>query len=125
MVEDDECLETPKQLAARKNLSEGKIRHLVQSGQLEQVMIGSRVHIPSGAWGRFIKREIESCHAEIRDQNSAGSASANAFTSLGPSEAAAASAALARQTANKLKSSSRNFSSSDNGEAARVIPIKS
>jgi hypothetical protein len=48
-------LETPKQLAARIGLSERQVRHLIQTRQLEHVMIGCRVHIPVGAFARFIE----------------------------------------------------------------------
>ena len=48
----DERLETPKELAARVNLSERQVRRLIQTRQLEHVMIGSRAHIPSGAFAR-------------------------------------------------------------------------
>ena len=41
-----ESLETPKQLAARVGLSVGQVRHLIQSRQLEYVMIGSRALFP-------------------------------------------------------------------------------
>ncbi len=50
----DVCLETPKQLAARVGVSERKVRLLIQTKQLEHVMIGCRVHIPCGAFERFI-----------------------------------------------------------------------
>ena len=53
-------------------------------------------------------KEGTPCHDETRDRGFAGSTSASASTSPGPNRAAAASARLARQTANKLKSCSRN-----------------
>jgi excisionase family DNA binding protein len=102
----DERLETPKQLAKRLGISERKVRWLLQSKQLEYVMIGCRAHIPEGAFRRFIAaRKVAPCPDEIKDQDCAGSRSESAFTSPGPNRAAAASARLARQTAKKLKSS--------------------
>ena len=117
-----ERLETPKQLATRVGLSERQVRHLIQTRQLEHVMIGCRIHIPVGAFTRFLEaRSVLPCHDETKDRDCGGSTSGAVTTSSGPSEAAAASAALARQTANKLKSSSRSSSSSATAEPARVI----
>ena len=122
----DERLETPKQLALRIGISERKIRHLIETGQLEHVMIGCRVHIPVGAFARFIEAtKVLPCPGETKDHGSAGSTSEAAFTLYGPSEAAAASAALARQTANRLKSSSPNSCNSGTDEQARVIRLRS
>jgi len=99
----EDRLETPKQLAARVNLSEGQVRNLIKTGQLEHIMIGSRVHIPSGAFARFLEaKKVKPCQDAIKDRDSVGSPSASASTSRGPSGAAAASARLARQTAHKL-----------------------
>jgi hypothetical protein len=107
----DECLETPKQLARRVGLTEGKIRHLINTRQIEHVWIGSRVHVPKGAFGRFIEaKKVTPCQDEIKVPVSVGSKSATATTSSGPNMVAAASAALARQTATRLKSSSPNGS---------------
>jgi excisionase family DNA binding protein len=41
-------LETPKQLAKRTGLSERQIRHLIETGKLEHVPVGSRIFIPAG-----------------------------------------------------------------------------
>src|SRR5215472_15496959 len=51
----DDRLETPKQLAARVGVSERQIRLLIQTRQLEHVIIGCRVHIPIGALCRCKK----------------------------------------------------------------------
>ena len=120
-------LETPKQLATRVGVSERQVRHLIQTRQLDFVQIGCRVHIPAGAWERFIKAKTvrASWDAETKDHACAGSKNAGATTSVGPSVAAAASAALARTTANALKSSSRNGSKSEDDSPAQVIPLKS
>jgi hypothetical protein len=122
----DERLETPKQLAARVGVSERQIRHLIQERLLEHVYIGSRVHIPVGAFARFVQaKRVRPCQDAIRGHDSGGSISADASTSLGPNVAAAASARLARQTANKLKSSSRSGFSEEDGDLGHVIPLRS
>ena len=119
-------LETPKQLAARVGLTERQVRHLITSGQIEYVEIGKRILLPVTAFANFLAaKKVKPCHAETKDHASAGSPSAMVSTSAGPNTAAAASAALARQTAHKLKSSSRNGSSSEAAATAQVIPLKS
>ena len=94
--ETDERLETPKQLAKRVGISEGQIRHLIRKGDLDHVMIGHRVHIPNGAFKRFIaSRTVKSCPDETKALDYVGLQSAIASTSPGPNTAAAASAQLA------------------------------
>src|SRR5262245_4352992 len=123
---EDERLETPKKLSMRVGISERQVRHLVQTRQLEHVMIGCRVYIPIGAFARFLEaRKVVPCQDETRDRDCAGSSNASASISPGPSMAAAASARLARQTANKLKSISRNGSNVEGAEPAHVIPLRS
>jgi hypothetical protein len=124
---DAERLETPKQLAGRVGITERKVRHLIATQQLEHIMIGCRVHIPVGAFARFLEasKVKASWHGETKDQNSDGLKSVAAIISSGPNEAAAASAALARQTANRLKSRSPSSCSSGIGEPARVIRLPS
>ena len=53
-IMDSERVETPKELAARVGLNEGRIRYLIQTRQIEHVRIGSRVLIPVGAFARFL-----------------------------------------------------------------------
>jgi excisionase family DNA binding protein len=121
-----ERLETPKQLAARVGLSERQVRRLIQTRQLEHVMIGCRVHIPVGAFTRFLEaRSVLPCQDETKGRDCDGSTSGAVTTSSGLSEAAVASAALARQTANRLKSSSPSSSNNATAEPARVIPMRS
>jgi hypothetical protein len=125
---EDVRLETPKQLADRVGISEGQVRHLIATDQLEHVKIGSRVHIPVGAFGRLVeanKRGGAAWRDEIKVQGCDGLQREAPITSPGPSTAAAASARLARQTANKLKSSSQNGSNSEGGETAQVIRLQS
>ena len=122
----DDRLETPKQLAARVGVSERQIRLLIQTRQLEHVIIGCRVHIPIGAFARFVDaKKVTTCPDETRDRDFIGSPSANASTSPGPNTAAAASAQLARQTATKLKSFSLNGSSGNGSDLAQVIQLRS
>jgi excisionase family DNA binding protein len=124
---DPERLETPKQLAARVGLSKRQVNNLIATGRLEFVEIGCRVYIPRNAWPRFLDeaKRVKPCHDEIKAHGSAGSPSAAATTSPGLNMAGAASAALALQTANKLKQSSRNGSRREGAEPDRVIPLKS
>jgi excisionase family DNA binding protein len=119
-------LETPKQLAARVGLKERQIRTLIDSGKLEFVMIGSRVHIPDGAFERFVEaNKVSPCLDGTKVQDLNGIATVQPSISAGPRTAAAASAALALQAAKKLRSSSRNGSSSEDNQPAQVIPLKS
>ena len=87
---DDERLETPKQFASRRGLSEGQVRRLIQRHQLEHVRIGSRVLVPTSAWPRFLaSNTVKPCQDETKVPASVGSTSASATTSLGLSMAAA------------------------------------
>jgi hypothetical protein len=122
----DDRLETPKQLAKRVGISEGQIRHLVQTRQLDHVGIGCRIFIPADAWSRFIAaKRVRSCHDETKDRDYGGLRNASVTTSAGPNAVAAVSARLARQTATKLKSSSRNGCTAEDAETAQVIPLRS
>jgi excisionase family DNA binding protein len=119
-------LETPKQLAARVNISERQIRNLIRNGELEHVMIGCRVHIPADAWSQFIARKRSgNWQDETKVPGSGISQIAEPFISHGLSTAAAASAALARQTASKLKQNSASGCSSESDKMAQVIPLRS
>jgi excisionase family DNA binding protein len=122
----EDRLETPKQLAARVNLSERQIRNLIRKGELEFVMIGSRIHIPADAWSRCIERKRQGkWHDEIKVQGSDTLKIAELTTSPGHSMAAAASAALARQIGNKLRQNSANGCNCEGGAMGQVIPLKS
>jgi excisionase family DNA binding protein len=70
MVDRDEInerVETPKQLAKRVGITERKVRYLLQRGDLDHVMIGSRIRIPDGAFRRFLaSRMVKSCPDETR-----------------------------------------------------------
>ncbi len=76
----NECLETPKQLAERVGLTERQIRHLIKTRQLEHVWIGCRVHVPTGAFARFLEaRKVTPCQDETKDRVSVGSSKRNCF----------------------------------------------
>jgi excisionase family DNA binding protein len=122
----EERLETPKELAERVGVKERKIRHLIHTRQIEHIWIGSRVHIPVGAFARFVEaNKVKPCQDETMGLVSVGSKSVSASTSLGPNVAAAASARLARQTANELKSYSPSSSRPEGDETGQVIPRRS
>lgn len=123
----DDRLETPKQLALRVGITERQVRHLITVGQLDHVYIGSRVHVPAGAFSRFLeaKKVSASWDGVTKAPSCAGSKSAAASTSCGQSEAAAASAALARRTAKQLKLRSANSSAGETSSPARVIQLRS
>ena len=126
MIAEEERLETPKQFAASRGLSERQVRDLIRTRQLEHVMIGSRALIPMGAWRRFLDaRTVKPCHDATRVPDFVGSTNVGVSISPGPSVAAAASAQLARQTANKLKSRSPISSSSGTDEPGHVIRLRS
>jgi excisionase family DNA binding protein len=118
-------LETPKQLAARVGLKERQIRTLIDSGKLEYVKIGCRVHIPDGAFERFIEHnKVTPCQDETKELNFTGAKTGEPSISFGQSTVAAASRQQALQTASKLRQSSRDGSKPDGGQQAQVIPLK-
>jgi excisionase family DNA binding protein len=126
MSESGERLETPKQLAARVGLTERQVRHLIQTRQIEHVMIGCRVLIPVGAFTNFLEaKKVRPWPDATKDRDCGGSKNALASMSSGPNAAAAASAQLARRTANRLKSFSRNGCNAEDAAPAQVIPLKS
>ena len=62
MVDRDEInegVEAPKQLAKRVGITERQVRYPLQRGDLDHVMIGSRIHIPDGAFRRFLASRME------------------------------------------------------------------
>jgi hypothetical protein len=81
--ETDKRLETPKQLAKRGGISERQVRHLIQTGQLDCVMIGCRVFIPVDEWPRFIAaKRGKLCQDETKVRDCVTLPSANATTHL-------------------------------------------
>ena len=126
-MNDEPRLETVRQLAERVGLKPRQIRWLIERGLLEHVKISARIYIPVGAWARYIVQNtrVRSCPEGTKDLASAGSPSAAVTTSAGPSEGARASAALALQTAKKLKSHSRRGCGEELGPLAPVIRLRS
>src|SRR5262249_4136259 len=97
------------------------------SGKLEFVQIGGRKFIRNGAWEKFLDANTKGAMQwpdETTVQDSVTSKIAEFSTSPGQSMAAAASAALARQTANSLRSSSPTGSSGKASASAQVIHLK-
>lgn len=124
-VDDLPDLATPKQVREILPLSDYQLRTLIRERRIGHVPIGARFLIPRESIREFIaKNTVSPCPDETKARASASSKNVVASTSCGPSEAAAASAARARQTANKLKSRSPNSYKSGPGETARVIPLK-
>lgn len=125
-MSDDVRLETPLQLAARVGLTIGQVRGLISRGELAIVMIGSRVHIPTDAYPRFIENNrVTKCREETKGPASDGSLNVGAFISLGQNTAAAASAQQARQIASRLKRPSESGCRQEGDAVGRVIRLKS
>ena len=123
----DDRVETPKQLAERVGISEYHIRKLIRTDELEHVQIGGGKFIPSGAWPRYVeanKRGGASWQDETKGQSYDGLLIAELTTLHGQSMGAAASAALARQTAKQLKSSSEAGSKDGANKPGQVIQLK-
>jgi excisionase family DNA binding protein len=119
-------LETPKQLAKRVGLTEKAVRKLLKGGKLSFVRIGTRLRIPPGTWEVYLKTNVvQPWRDEISDQNFSSSANASASISSGQRVDAAASAALAQQTAQRLKLSSRSSSKDTQGGQAQETHRKS
>ena len=122
----DCLLETPKQLAMRVGLTVGAIHRLMNDGKLSFVQIGTRRRIPPGTWEGYIETNtVRPCRDAIKGQSLNFLQSAGASTSFGRNGAAAASAALVQQTAQRLKSSSRNSSNATRKNSVHVIQQKS
>jgi|SRR6516165_3208557 excisionase family DNA binding protein len=119
-------LETPKQVAKRVGISEGKVRHLVQGGQLDCVMIGCRIHIPVDEWSRFIAaKRGKLCHDETKVQDCGISKSVAATTSPGQSEAAAASARPATADRNQAEIAFGEWMQHRGRRTGPSIPLRS
>lgn len=119
-------LETPRQLAERVGLTEGAIKLLISQGKLSFVEVGKRLRIPPGAWDEYLQTyTVKKWRDETKDRSSSSMASGTASISSGPTTGAVASAALARQIAQRLKSNSRSSCSDGPVSKAPVIPLKS
>jgi hypothetical protein len=119
-------VETPKQLATRlENVSERQIRNLIKSGELESVQIGGRKYVPADAWSLLVERKRKRTWPdETKAHDSNGTVAAVVGTSAGTKQAVTSSAALARRTAKRLKSSSQNGCKLDSGSTGQVIQLK-
>ena len=120
-------LETPRQLGERVGLAKTAIERLINGGRIAFVTIGARKYIPAGAWETFIAANtVTPCRdqtADLVSSKTRSEAGSGIFT--GQREGAAASAALARETAKRLKLSSPGSSASARGAPGHVIPLKS
>jgi hypothetical protein len=126
VTSDEPRVETVKELAGKVGVSDRQIRGLIERGLLEHIRTASRVYVPVGAWAKYVaENTVRSCPDETKGLASGGSPSAAVTTSAGPSEGARASAALALQTAKKLKLRSRCGSGAEPGPPAPVIPLRS
>jgi hypothetical protein len=122
----DMQVETLKQFARRVGITQGQARRLVQNGQLEYVTIGCRKLIVEGAWEKFITtNKVSVCLDVTQAPDYAGLPNAGSSTSSGANAVAAASAQLARATANKLKSCSPSGCTAEDAEQAQVVPLRS
>ena len=120
----DERVETLKQLAARVGLSERQVRHLVDTARSNTLgsdggfLFLRRVGTFSRSEeGHTMSRRNQGPRLRWLDKR-------ECYYIPGPNGAAAASAALARQTANKLKSASPNSCNTEADEPAQVIPLQ-
>ena len=124
-VDDLPELATPSQVLQVLPITKGRLRELIRARRIGYVQIGRGYLIPRAAVRQFIdENTVQPCPEETTDLAFASSKSAAAITSHGPNEAAAASARLARQTANRLKSRSPISCNSEAATPARVIPLK-
>lgn len=118
-------LRTIPQFCRETGLSRYAVDTLVREGRLDHVVVVQRKLIPDGAYERFIEQNtVTSCRDETQVRASASSTSAASSTSSGLKEVAAGSAALARQTADKLKLLSRRSSTTASASPALVIPMR-
>jgi hypothetical protein len=114
------------QTAEVLGLTVHQVRRLINGRRIKHVIIGRRLFVPKSAIPDFIaENTVQSCRDEIPGPACDSSKSGTAFTSAGPKLAAAGSAVLARQIANKLKLSSPSSSKSERAPAARAIPLRS
>jgi excisionase family DNA binding protein len=106
--------------------TEAQIRGLIRAGRIAHVMVGKRIVVPREAIEAFVAQNtVLPCHDGTKAHDSVGSQSAGDSTFPGPNMVAAASARLARQTANKLKRSSQNGCKLGGGTTGQVIPLQS
>lgn len=119
-------LATPRQAAHLLGLTDGQIRALIRDGRIAHIMIGKRVMVDKNDIKRFIREnKVQPCRDAIPALDCDSSKSGEFGMLLGQKKVAAASAALALQIAETLKSSSQTSFGHGSGPKARVIRLKS
>lgn len=120
-------LTTVAQAAAVLGLSSSAVRRLIEAGRIAHVRIGVKlVRIPRDAILNFIAdNTVQPCRDAITAPAFASSKSAAHIISSGPNGAAAASAARALQTSQRLKSLSASSSRPNREAPAPVIRLRS
>lgn len=118
-------LATPKQVREVLPLSKYQLRTLIREKRIGHVYIGSRPFIPRESIRQFIaSNTVSPCPAETKAHVSASSQNVAYSTSCGQTPGAVGSAALALQTASKLKSRSPTSCASATETQALVIPLR-
>src|SRR5262245_46772962 len=97
-------LEHLPRFCRRVRLTKHMVKKLVREGRLEHIMLGNRIHIPIGAFERFVEKEAAPCRVETPAPISGGPSAPAATTSSGTRPAVTVSAALVRHRSKQLKS---------------------
>jgi len=120
------ALLSTKQTAKFLGVSDASVRMLIRQGRIDCVRIGKRPWIRRDRIQDFLDSNTEKkCPAETQAPGSGFSKSGDASISSGLTAGAAASAARALLTANKLSKHSQNSSKPTSDPVARVIRLKS
>jgi excisionase family DNA binding protein len=120
------ALLTTKQTAKFLGVSEGSVRTLIRLRKIEFVRIGKRPMVRRDRLQYFLDNSTErQCPDETQVPSSGFSISGDASISSGQRAVAAASAARALQTANKLSMRSQSSSKTISDTPGRVIRLKS
>ncbi|WP_354205829.1 MULTISPECIES: helix-turn-helix domain-containing protein [unclassified Bradyrhizobium] len=120
------ALLTTKQASKLLGISDSNVRQLIKQRRIDHVRIGKRSMIRRDRLQNFIDvNTVTTCPDETQALGSAFSTSVDATTLSGQKAVAAASAARARQIANKLSKPSPSSFTPASGIPGRVIPLKS
>jgi excisionase family DNA binding protein len=120
------ALLSTKQTAKILGVSDASVRMLIRQGRIDCVRIGKRPWVRRDRIQYFLDSNTEKqCHGETQVPSFGFSKSGDASTSSGLTAGAAASAARALQTANKLSKHSQNSSKTASDTPGRVIRLKS
>ena len=93
-----------RQFCERYDLSRYAVNILIAQGNLAYFLVGKRKYIPEGAWEEYLERKmLLPCQDATTDQGYGFSKNVSVTTLSGQKANAAASAALARRTATKLR----------------------